>query len=506
MRTAHLRRQALDRARRFLAKRAGFLSHRLVSGDLDGIRRVVVIPVLAEEERLFETLDSLDRNGAEELAETLVICVVNNRAEPHARPEQAADNQRTLAHLENLVHGRPAATQPRINPVSLRLAYVDASSPGHEIGPKMGVGEGRRIGLDLGLSVLTENAEHPGLLISLDADTLVEADYLCEVQKHFDSLGPNQALTGGDMRHLLRSEPSRKYSTDLRVRLRFSEVSEHQDLSASHPPLALGLGRDSRAAVVGYAHTLPTQARQRAAIVRYELFLRYHELGLRSARSPYAYPTIGSTMVTRSDAYVAAGGMNRRQAGEDFYFLQELAKTGGVSRVDSTTVHPSARSSDRVPFGTGATVGRHLSGADDGSAVYHPESYKILGAWLSMVGNDLDRGASELLNGADGISPHLRKFLELNRFEEIWPRLQQNAAHHEGLASQFHRWFDAFKTLKLIHFLRDHQLSKSPIFDAIREQCGPGCSGIARDNLADDLEAQEDLLKLLRRRCAADEC
>jgi len=441
-----VRRQALDRARRFLAKRAGFLSTRLVSGDLDGIRRVVVIPVLAEQERLFNTLKSLDRNRAEELAETLVICVVNNRAEPHARPEQVADNRRTLAHLDNLVHGRPAATQPRIDPGSLRLAYVDASSPGCEIGPKMGVGEGRRIGLDLGLSVLTENSDDPGLLICLDADTLVEADYLREVRKHFEIQG-------------------------------------------------------SWAAVVGYAHTLPTEVRQRAAIIRYESFLRYHELGLRSARSPYAFPTIGSTMVNRCDAYVAAGGMNRRQAGEDFYFLQELAKTGGVSRIDSTTVHPSARSSDRVPFGTGATIGRHLSGADDGSTVYHPESYKILGDWLSMVVNDLDRGASVLLTGAGGISPQLREFLELNRFEEIWPRLQLNAAHHAGLESQFHRWFDGFKTLKLIHFLRDHQVPRLPIFDAIA-RLEPTCPCVDRSDLIDDLEAQEDLLEFLRHRCA----
>jgi len=453
MSTPHLRSRTLERARRFLGKRAGFLPNRLVSGDLDGIRRVVVIPVLAEEESLFKTLDSLGRSGAQELAQTLVICVVNNRAEPHAGPEQVAANQRTLAHLDNLVHRRAAATQPRIDTISLRLAYVDASSPGREIGPKMGVGEGRRIGLDLGLSVLTENSEHRGLLICLDADTLVEADYLREVQKHFDT-------------------------------------------------------RSSWAAVVGYAHTLPTEARGRAAIVRYELFLRYHELGLRSAHSPYGFPTIGSTMVARSDAYVAAGGMNRRQAGEDFYFLQELAKTGGVSRVDSTAVHPSARSSDRVPFGTGATVGLHLSGADDGSTVYHPESYKILGAWLSMVGNGLDRGASELLAGAESIAPQLREFLELNEFEEVWPRLQQNAAHHEGLESQFHRWFDAFKTLKLIHFLRDHQLSRFPIFDAIRElldRSEQGRSGVPWNDLADDLDAQENLLRLLRQRCAADD-
>ena len=49
-------------------------------------------------------------------------------------------------------------------------------------------------------------------------------------------------LTGGDIRHLLRPEHFRKYSTYLRVLLRFSEVSEHQDLGTSHPPLALGSG------------------------------------------------------------------------------------------------------------------------------------------------------------------------------------------------------------------------------------------------------------------------
>ena len=437
---------ASDRAHRFLARRAGFLPNRLVSGDLDGIGRVVVIPVLAEEERLFKTLDSLARNPAEQLAGTLVICVVNNRAGPHARHEQVADNQRTLAHLENLVHGRSAATQPGIAPGSLRLAYVDASSPGCEIGPKMGVGEGRRIGLDLGLSVLAETAEDPGPLICLDADTLVEADYLSEVQQHF-------------------------------------------------------VGRDTWAAVVGYAHTLPTGARRRAAIIRYETFLRYHELGLRSARSPYAFPTIGSTIVTSCDAYVSAGGMNRRQAGEDFYFLQELAKTGGVSRIDSTTVHPSARSSDRVPFGTGATIGRHLSGADDGATVYHPDVYKILGDWLALVVNDLDRGASELLVEAGGISLQLREFLELNRFEEIWPRLQRNAPHHAGLELQFHRWFDGFKTLKLIHYLRDQQLPNAPVFDAIA-RIEPSSSRYVTSDLNDDLKAQEALLEHLRHRCA----
>jgi hypothetical protein len=154
-----------------------------------------------------------------------------------------------------------------------------------------------------------------------------------------------------------------------------------------------------------------------------------------------------------------------------------------------------------VPFGTGATVGRHLSGADDGATVYHPDVYRILGDWLSLVVNDLDRGASELLAEAGGISPRLTEFLKLNRFEEIWPRLQKNAPHHAGLELQFHRWFDGFKTLKLIHFLRDHQLPDSPIFDAM-VRIEPSRPITVTSNIIDDLEAQQTLLEQLRRRCA----
>ena len=51
-----------------------------------------------------------------------------------------------------------------------------------------------------------------------------------------------------------------------------------------------------------------------------------------------------------------AGGMNRRQAGEDFYFIQKLVPAGGYFSLNSTVVYPSPRPSFRVPFGTGASI------------------------------------------------------------------------------------------------------------------------------------------------------
>jgi len=48
-----------------------------------------------------------------------------------------------------------------------------------------------------------------------------------------------------------------------------------------------------------------------------------------------------------AQAYIAVGGMVRRQAGEDFYFLQKLAKRGPIHEIADTTVRPSPRRSDR---------------------------------------------------------------------------------------------------------------------------------------------------------------
>ena len=442
---------ALRRARRYLERRGDRDLRPLESGDVHGVQQVVVIPVLAEGEWLFATLASLARNDEVERRRTLVICVVNNRPWPLANEHQVADNQDTLRRLEALVGGVEAAPGSIIEAGSLRLGVVDASSPGREIGAKAGVGEARKIGLDHGLAVLCKNGDPRGPLLCLDADTLVAPCYLRNVREHFES-------------------------------------------------------RETWAAVVAYEHPLPDEPNLRAAIVNYELFLRYHELGLRLAGSPYAFPTIGSTIATRADAYVAVGGMNKRQAGEDFYFLQQLAKTGDVSRIDETTVYPSARPSDRVPFGTGASVARFLAGRRDNDTVYNPDVYSVIAGWLRTVTGSLERNAHDLLERAAAIDPYLERFLVSNRFEKTWPRLQQNAPDRFVLERQFHRWFDAFKSLKLIHSLRDQVLPEIPIFLACREildRSSVEVSTIDWEVIDDDPETQISLLNLMRRACAS---
>jgi len=421
--------------RKYLDKRADLASRPLVAEATDGVAQAVVIPALAETDCLFDTLDRLAANPVSELRRTLVVCVVNNRAEPLASPAQIADNRETLALLDEAMRG----------PGDLRIAYVDAASPGCELPEKGGVGLARKIGLDWGLCVLAESVAAVRLLFSLDADTAVEPNYLAAVRRHF-----------------------------------------------AMP--------DSWAAVVSYAHRRGESPEAIAAIVCYELFLRYHVLGLHYARSPYAFPSIGSTMVCRAEAYAAVSGMNQRQAGEDFYFMQKLAKTGRVDQVFTTTVHPSSRASSRVPFGTGRRVGRHLEGVQDEYRVYDPRCYDVLKDWLSIVAAHIGCGTDVLLERAGKAAPPLRAFLEQAQFRRVWPRLEENSRDHEQLLAQFHRWFDGFRTIKLIHYLRDNGFPLCEMFPAIAALLdrvrAPAPVADALD-LHDDLDAQQVLLEHL---------
>ena len=65
-------------------------------------------------------------------------------------------------------------------------------------------------------------------------------------------------------------------------------------------------------------------------------------------------------MAVRPEAYMKQGGMNRRKAGEDFYFLNKIMSLGGFGECAETTIYPSPRTSKRVPFGTGQAVLRNV--------------------------------------------------------------------------------------------------------------------------------------------------
>jgi len=392
----------------------------LTANSMAGIRQAVVIPALAEYPRILETLQSLSLNSPEELKKTLMVCVVNNRAFPHAKTEDIDNNRKTLSLLDSLIKkesieciGEKQNLQIQCvlnNPI--RLAYIDASSPGLELPEKAGVGLARKIGMDLSLSVMDYKEGRGNLLFSLDADTLVEPNYLSQVKQHFSR-------------------------------------------------------RKRLAAVIPFAHRKSADGPLQDAIATYEAYLRYYVIGLKHARSPYAFHTIGSTIVSSANGYAMVRGMPKRLAAEDFYFLNKLAKIQPMGVVEGTTVYPSPRCSARTPFGTGRKVGQLIEEEGAGTFFYHPEVFSILGKWLIHIEKNPHQAGENILEATVEIDPLLRVFLHDIGFVETWDKLKKNFPLQKNLLQQFHAWFDGFKTLKLIHYLTDYGYSKLPMSHAV---------------------------------------
>lgn len=275
-----------------------------------------------------------------------------------------------------------------------------------------GVGLARKIGMDEAVNRF-EQLDKDGIIVCFDADSNCLPNYLRAIEQHFI----NHPKTPGCSIHY-----------------------EH--------PIE---GTEFESAIY-------------EGIINYELHLRYYNQGLKWAGLPYAYHTVGSSMAVRSSAYQKQGGMNKRKAGEDFYFIHKIIELGGFTELKTTSVLPSPRISDRVPFGTGKAIGDWV--AEDKSIfdTYAFESFTILKAFVSLI----PRFRTDNIESTDyGLAPDqndlIYSFLVTYKFQETLEEIRLNSKTEAAFIKRFFRWFDAFKVLKFMHFVRDNGLPQLPI-------------------------------------------
>ena len=158
------------------------------------------------------------------------------------------------------------------------------------------------------------------------------------------------------------------FNTDADAQLPNGYFSVPGDIAAR---VSTSIGSTSMSAVV-YPFFHETEDQAAAA---YDCFLRYQTLGLRWAGSPYAYGALGSCIAVSANHYAAVRGFPPRAAGEDFYLLNKLAKTGTIWCADTSPLQLGDRPSERVPFGTGPRVKRIREGFAKGVpfTVYPPK-------------------------------------------------------------------------------------------------------------------------------------
>jgi len=203
------------------------------------------------------------------------------------------------------------------------------------------------------------------------------------------------------------------------------------------------------------------------AITQYELHLRYYLQSVRYTGYPYAFHTVGSSFAVRADIYCKEGGMNRRQGGEDFYFIQKVAQRGNFSQCNTTCIFPSPRPSDRVPFGTGPVVSR-LSTGGDPLLTYDPRPFGMLKELFNSIGEPgILSGLPESLTGS--WPEPIQSFLESQDFKGALEEMQANSASEAAFRKRFWRWFNMFRIMKFLHFAREHGYPDIPVGEAASE-------------------------------------
>ncbi len=275
-----------------------------------------------------------------------------------------------------------------------------------------GVGLARKIGMDEAVRRFDSVGRFgSGIIVCYDADCLCDANYLVEIERHFN-----------------------------------------------HYPETPGCS-------IYFEHPLagPEETEVYRAITEYELHLRYYVEACRYAGHPHAFHTIGSSMAVRASAYVAQGGMNKRQAGEDFYFLQKVIQPGGFTELNSTRVIPSPRVSDRVPFGTGKAVGELLASSSKGMMSYPLQAFVELGCLFTEVAILFEADElveKDFLNRCPGC---LARFLCEQGFSAQVAEIRRQTSNAETFRKRFFGWFNAFMLMKFVHFARDQEFGEEPI-------------------------------------------
>ena len=277
-------------------------------------------------------------------------------------------------------------------------------------GKKAGVGEARKILMDNVFYGMVCQ-ELKGLIINLDADTEVAQNYFKAIDFHFEN---NPHVEAGSI----------AFSHNL-------------------------LGTNSH------------------AIIAYELHLRCFVNMQRILSLPFAYQTVGSAMVVRRNAYAKEGGMVRRQAGEDFYFLHKYSKNLSLSEINTTVVIPSDRESDRVPFGTGKAVNDIKIEGHKLYTTYNPMSFELLDSWLTRLFQGLKNKFEFDKKLIDYSDEAFSSFLISVAANEKIKEAIENVTSFDVFIKRFFNWFDAFMLMKYLHYMRDHGYSDILIDDAL---------------------------------------
>jgi len=263
-----------------------------------------------------------------------------------------------------------------------------------------GVGWARKIAMDEAIRCLDQSGLEEGILVGFDADSLASKNYFTSIETAF------------------RDNPHYNFVT-----LNFRHPIDEPALTNS----------------------------LREGITLYELYLRYLRNAMQWCGYPHSIHTVGSSFAVKASSYVKQGGMNRRQAGEDFHFLHKMVLLGEYGVVKDAIVYPAIRISHRVPFGTGAALKKWEKGDPELYSAYALISFATLRPLFRNPGLLFEADRTTWRQLIEAFDPVLQNYLEQTETLERLNELKKNCADVKMFTRRFYHLINAFWIIQYLN-------------------------------------------------------
>jgi glycosyltransferase involved in cell wall biosynthesis len=317
----------------------------------------IALPALNEVDFISRTMDCIVNQNTKMDFE-LVVCV--------NQPDSWWQNEDKIGICENNLK-----TIEILKKYSnqLNLSLIDRSSKGKGWqGKDLGVGYARKTIMDF----INDKASDDDIVISLDADTIIDPNYIDSIVDNF-----------------------------------------------SKNPKAMAIS-------VPYYHPLSGDEMVDKSMLRYEIYMRNYAINMLGIDSPFAFTALGSAIAYKQWAYRKMGGMSPVKSGEDFYFLQQIRKVGILVIWNSSVVKPAARFSDRVFFGTGPAMIKGSEGNWESYPIYNPLLFSYVKELYENIEWLYQKDASfvfldylkEQFKNEDFLAPLRKNFKTLEQFKK----------------------------------------------------------------------------------------
>ncbi len=348
---------------------------------------VVVIPACNEVPNFLESIFSSIDDNY------LIILVINS---PNDHSQWQKNNQLVIDYLQ-----RKSKIQQEISDAIKLFKFnamqdvllIDRNSEGLQVDPKQGVGLARKIGCDMALKLYMQGFIKYPWIFSTDADVILPENYFSQIK----SLRGDYSAIVLDFNH-------------------FGECSRLSKLQ----------------------HL-------------YDFKMRYYLAGIEYGQVGYGYIPLGSALIASMESYAQVRGFPKRNAGEDFYLLNKLAKIKPIKyKVDNCVVQIRSRFSDRVPFGTGPAIKQIDDLEDIGHySYYNPQCFIYLKLWKEFLDSLWSKNCLFIIEPRDKMLNQLYCYFDCHT---VFTKSRKQITSLERWQQFIHQWFDAFRILKTVHF------------------------------------------------------